>query len=64
MEVANRQRNEKGELQKKANISSSSIAKLGRCENVNTNILVKICMALDCELNDIMELVGNEENKA
>ncbi|MDI9518872.1 MAG: helix-turn-helix transcriptional regulator [Bacillota bacterium] len=54
----------KGELQKKANISSSSIAKLGRCENVNTNILVKICMALDCELNDIMELVGNEENKA
>lgn len=47
----------KGELQKRAQISASSIAKLGKNENVNTDILVKICMALDCELNDIMELV-------
>jgi len=47
----------KGELQKRAQISASSIAKLGKNENVNTDILVKICTALDCELNDIMELV-------
>ena len=47
----------KGELQQLANVSSSSIAKLGKNENVNTDILVKICTALDCELNDIMELV-------
>ena len=47
----------KGELQKRAQISASSIAKLGKNENVNTDILVKICTALECELNDIMELV-------
>ena len=47
----------KGELQKRAQISASSIAKLGKNENVNTDILIKICIALDCELSDIMELV-------
>ena len=46
-----------GELQKRAQISASSIAKFGKNENFNTDILVKICTALDCELNDIMELV-------
>lgn len=52
----------KGELQKKASISSSSIAKLGKNENVNTDILVRICKALDCEIQDIMELV-KESNR-
>lgn len=53
----------KGELQQLANISASSIAKLGKNENVNTDILVKICKALNCELSDIMELTEIEENK-
>lgn len=47
----------KGELQKQSHVSASSIAKLGRNENVNTEILVRICSALECELSDIMELV-------
>lgn len=47
----------KGELQKLSHVSASSIAKLGRNENVNTEILVRICSALECELSDIMELV-------
>ncbi|MBO4251277.1 MAG: helix-turn-helix transcriptional regulator [Clostridia bacterium] len=51
----------KGELQQRANISSSSIAKLGKNENVNTDILVRICKALDCSLEDIMELTETEE---
>ena len=46
----------KRDLQKLANVSSSSIAKLGKNENVNTDILVRICTALNCELQDIMEL--------
>lgn len=46
----------KADLKEKAQISSSSIAKLGRNENVNTDILVKICQALSCKLEDIMEL--------
>ena len=37
----------KKDLQKMAGISSSSIAKLGRNENVNTEIINKICNALD-----------------
>jgi len=39
-----------------AEVSTTSIAKLGKGENVNTDILVRICRALDCELSDIMEL--------
>lgn len=50
----------KKDLQKMAGISSSSIAKLGRNENVNTEILKKICIALDCDLCDIMEMESEE----
>ena len=39
-----------------ADISTTSIAKLGKNENVNTDILLKICNALECDLQDIMEL--------
>lgn len=46
----------KGDLQKLANISGSSIAKLGRNENVNTDILLKICRAINCDISDIMEI--------
>jgi DNA-binding Xre family transcriptional regulator len=44
----------KKDLQKKAGISSASITKLGKNENVNTDILEKICKALDCDISDIM----------
>lgn len=48
----------KKDLAKAANISSASIAKLGRNENVNTDILLKICQALECDISDIMETVN------
>lgn len=38
-------------------VSSTSIAKMGRNENVNTDILVKICEALDCDISDIAEVI-------
>lgn len=50
----------KKDLQNMAKISASSIAKLGKNENVNTDILVKICNALNCDLQDIMELETKE----
>lgn len=50
----------KSELQELASVSASSIAKLGKNENVNTDILVRICKALNCELEDIMELTEVE----
>lgn len=53
----------KGELQQLANVSSSSIAKLGKNENVNTDILVRICEALNCSLEEIMELTETDDKK-
>jgi DNA-binding Xre family transcriptional regulator len=47
----------KKDLAEKAGVSNASIAKLGRNENVNTDILLRICNALECDLQDIMELV-------
>ena len=46
----------KGELCSLSGISHSSLAKLGKGENVNTDVLIKICLALDVDLDDIMEL--------
>lgn len=50
----------KKDLAEKAGVSNASIAKLGRNENVNTDILLKICVALNCEISDILEIVSNE----
>lgn len=50
----------KKDLAEKAGISNASIAKLGRDENVNTDILLKICIALKCEISDILEIVPIE----
>lgn len=50
----------KRELCELAGISTSSLAKLGKGENVNTEILIKICRALDCGIENIMEIVPNE----
>ena len=41
------------ELRLRAGISSVSLAKLGKNEGVTTNVLVKICSALDCNIGDI-----------
>ena len=37
------------------------IAKLGKDENVSTEVLCKICKALDCGLDDIIEIIPDEE---
>ena len=51
----------KKDLAERAGISTASIAKLGRNENVNTDILLKICKALECDVSDIMEVVEDTE---
>lgn len=50
----------KKDLAVKAGISTASIAKLGKNENVNTDILIKICNALDCDISDIMQVSRKE----
>jgi DNA-binding Xre family transcriptional regulator len=44
------------DLRQLAGISTASIAKLGKGENITTDVLLKICKALDCEITDIMEI--------
>ncbi len=56
----------KTEFAKKAKISSTSLAKLGKGANVTTDVLIKICEALKCNIGDICELVPDDatEDKA
>lgn len=51
----------KKELGEAARISNSLIAKLGKNENVTVDVLVRICTALDCGIDDIMELVPDDK---
>lgn len=47
----------KRELQEMSEVSAASIAKLGRNENVTTEVLLRICESLDCDIQDIMERI-------
>ena len=46
----------KKDLLASAGISQSSLSKMRRNENINTDILVKVCTALKCDIGDIMEI--------
>lgn len=50
----------KKDLCQAAGISHTSMAKLGKNENVTTDVLVKICTALHCDFSDIVEIDGLE----
>ena len=50
----------KTDLRKKAKISSSTLAKIGKEEILSTDVLMKICNVLDCDIGDILELVKDE----
>ena len=45
------------DLQNLAGIRSASVAKLSKGDNITTDVLLKICVALDCSLEDIMETI-------
>ena len=47
----------KSDLKEKAGISSASLAKLGKGDNITTDVLLRICEAMNCHLEDIMETV-------
>lgn len=50
------------QMRLKAGISTKALAKLGKNESVNIDILIKICGALDCDITDIMEIVSAANN--
>lgn len=46
----------KKDLRELSGLSTASMAKLSRNKNVNTDVLVRVCKALDCDIGDICEI--------
>ena len=53
----------KKDLKRVSGISTTSIAKMGKGENITTDVILKICHALDCGTDDIMEVVKYEQSE-
>lgn len=51
----------KTELIREAKISTNAMAKLGRNEDVRVGVLEKICLALDCKMDDILDIVSDKK---
>ena len=51
----------KGELRRKSGITTNALAQLGKNESVPIHTLEKVCAALDCNLEDIVEISPDEE---
>lgn len=47
----------KNDLKEATGISAASIAKLGKSANITTGVLLKLCEATNCRLEDIMEII-------
>lgn len=45
------------DLQEVAGISSASVAKLGKGDNITTDVLLRICEALDCTIDEILDTI-------
>lgn len=50
----------KSDLRKAIGISSSTMAKMGKGENVSLDVIDKICKLLNCKVEDILEHMGGE----
>ena len=50
----------KKDLMVKTNITSSTIAKMGKNQAVSLEVLGKICVALDCNIGDIVEVIKED----
>ena len=53
----------KQELREISGISSASVAKLGKGENVTTDVLLRICKSLNCDIADIMEIEKDDKKE-
>lgn len=51
----------KTEMRLKADISTTTLAKLGKNETVSMEVLLKICRVLDCNVGDIMDVINEEK---
>lgn len=48
------------DLRRISGISATSVAKLGKGENVTTDVLLRICCALNCDITEIVECITVE----
>ena len=53
----------KKDLEEKAGISHYTVNKLTKSENVTTDILEKICIALNCPIEEILEVIPDKDEK-
>jgi putative transcriptional regulator len=52
----------KKDLENLAGLSHYTMSKMSRDENVNIEVLGRICNALDCKVEDIMDFIPEEQN--
>jgi len=50
----------KKDLKEMAEISSGTMAKIGKSETVSLDVLIKICKVLKCDIGDIIEIIDEE----
>ena len=53
----------KRDLAEKSGVSTASIAKLSKVANITTDVLLKICEAMNCHIEDILETIDDQEEK-
>ena len=54
----------KKDLMAISGVSESSVTKMGKNENVNTDVLVRMCRAMICDIGDLAEIVLSERQKS
>ena len=57
LDMLNKKGLSKGDLQKMANFSSATMAKISSNENISLDVINKICAAFDCQPGDLLEYV-------
>ena len=53
----------KQDLVEKVGLSSSTIAKMGKGEDVSMDVLKRLCAYLNCDIGDIMEMIPETEEE-
>lgn len=53
----------KQDLREEAKLSSTTMARLNNGDNVTTDVLLRICQVLNCQIGEIVEVVPTSESK-
>lgn len=53
----------KTEMRLKADISTTTLAKMGKNETISMDVVLRICKVLKCDIADIMEIIDEEREE-